>query len=57
MDAEWLESMDAAGPATVFRANGVTGQDLLHFQSSSDLVSGLRMTPFTAKKVLELRDA
>ena len=53
----WLESMDAAGPAAVFRANGVTGRDLLGFKEASELVTELRMTPFASKKVLQLRDA
>jgi hypothetical protein len=55
--AVWLESMDAAGPAAVFRANAVTGQDFLAFRCAGDLSSELRMTRFAAMKVLQLRDA
>jgi hypothetical protein len=47
--------MDASGPAAVFRANGVTGQDLLAFQTAPELVAELRLTLFAAKKVLRLR--
>jgi len=49
--------MDAAGPAAVFRANAVAGRDLLAFGCVSEVVADLRMTPFAARKVLELRDA
>jgi len=49
--------MDAAGPAAVFRANAVGGRDLLAFSCVSEVVADLRMTPFAARKVLELRDA
>ena len=49
--------LDAAGPAAVFRANAVAGRDLLAFSCVSEVVADLRMTPFAARKVLELRDA
>ena len=37
-------------------ANSVNGADLLSFRDPGDLVADLRLTPFAAKKAVQLRD-
>ena len=54
--AAWLESLDMAGPAAHFKAQGVSGMDLLAFQTAGDLARDVGATPFVAKKVLRLRN-
>ena len=52
----WLESSDMAGPAATLKVQGVSGMDLVAFQSASDLARDLGTTPFVAKKVFKLRN-
>ena len=54
--ASWLEDLDMCGPAATLRAQGVSGADLMAFQSPAELARDLGTTPFVAKKVLRLRD-
>ena len=54
--ANWLESMDMAGPAASLKAQGVSGKDLIAFQTEAEFVRDLCTTPFAARKVLMLRD-
>ena len=53
--ASWLEDLDMCGPAATLRAQGVSGADLMAFQSPTELARDLGTTPFVAKKVLRLR--
>ena len=53
----FFSQQDAAGLCTILEQNAVNGADLLSFTSWSDLCSELRMTPFSARKTLRLRDA
>lgn len=55
--AVFYEGRDAAGIATVFQQNAVSGSDLASFATWQVLEAELRMTPFAAKKALTLRDA
>ena len=54
--ALFLTKADMEGPAQQLRAQGVAGEDFLHF-TATDLKQDLRTTPFTAKKLLRIRDA
>ena len=54
--ASWLESMDMAGPAASLKAQGVSGKDLIGFETEAEFVRDLCTTPFVARKVLMLRD-
>ena len=51
----FYEARDAAGIAANLAANSVNGADLLSFRVPGDLVADLRLTPFAAKKALQLR--
>ena len=51
----FLQARDLPGPASVCYANGLNGADM-HATSSQDLCEQLRMTPFAARKVVEVRD-
>ena len=53
----WLESEDMVGPAAAFRAQGVSGADLMAFESAEEVKRDLAMTMFVAKKVMRLRGA
>ena len=53
--ASWLESADAGGIATVCRANAVRGVDLMSFSTAAELSDALRLAPFAARRLLELR--
>ena len=48
---------DAAGIAVRMHDNSVAGTDLLEFANAETLQTDLRMTPFSARKALRLRDA
>ena len=48
---------DAAGLSSVLEQNAVNGADLLSFTSWTGLCQDLRMTWFSAHKLLQLRDA
>ena len=52
----WLESSGAAGLAPMIRASAVDGMDLLSFNDPQMLATDLRLTPFAARKLLQLRD-
>ena len=54
--ASWLESLDMVGPAAALKAQGVSGKDLVAFQSEPEFARDLCTTPFVARKVLMLRD-
>ena len=53
---EFFDKGDAAGLVVTMHKNAVDGADLLYFGHASELVKALCMTPFAAKKVLQLRD-
>ena len=53
---EFFDKGDAAGLGVTLHANAVNGADLLSCGHASELVKALCMTPFAAKKVLQLRD-
>ena len=55
--ARWLEGQDAAGIADVLRKNGGRGCDVLSFNSAAEVQEALWMSPFAAKRLLDLRDA
>ena len=52
----WLESADLSGPAEKFRLNGVSGADFLGFSSAAALEQDLRVTPFCARKLIDVRE-
>ena len=54
--ASWLAGLDMAGPAAMLSAQGLSGADLLSFESASAFAHDLGTTPFVASKVLRLRD-
>ena len=54
--ALWLEAADASGLAHTLRSNDVNGQDVVAFVDESELVTQLRLTPFSARKLLQLRN-
>ena len=54
--ALWLEAADASGLAHTLRSNDVNGQDVVAFVDESELVTQLRLTPFSARKLLRLRN-
>ena len=54
--ARWLESADLSGPAEKFRLNGVSGADFLCFSSAAALEQDLRLTPFCARKLIDVRE-
>ena len=54
--ALFLSKADMEGPAQHLRAQGCAGEDFLHF-TDTDLKQDLRTSPFTAKKLLRIRDA
>ena len=45
-----------AGPAASLKAQGVSGKDLIGFETEAEFVRDLCTTPFVARKVLMLRD-
>ena len=53
--ATFLEGEDLSGPANVLRSAGVNGADFLLWTSEAALVEDLRVTPFTARKLLSCR--
>ena len=52
----FYEAHDAAGIAAILAASSVNGADLLSFREPGDLVADLRLTPFAARKALQVRD-
>ena len=52
----FYEARDATGIAATLAANSVNGADVLSFREPGDLVADLRLTPFAARKALQLRD-
>ena len=54
--AMWLQSCGAGGIASTLQANAVDGSDLLAFGNEDVLVKDLRLTPFAARKLLQLRE-
>ena len=55
--ADFLTTKDLRGPAEVLRASGVAGADLLAWDTATELLVDLKLTPFAARKVLATRDA
>lgn len=55
--AEFFTSKDLRGPAEALRVSGVAGADLLAWSTASELQADLKLTPFTARKVLATRNA
>ena len=53
----FFESHDAAGLGQVLQRNSVTGADLLAFESSQGVATDLQLSPFAARKLLNLRNA
>jgi len=54
--ARFLQGHDLEGPAQSMRLSGVNGADLLGL-SLEELSSGIRLTPFAARKVIAARNA
>ena len=54
--AKFLDSEDLRGPAAAFRSSGVSGVDFLAWTDASALATDLRLTPFTARKLLACRE-
>ena len=50
----FYEAHDAAGIVAILVASSVIGADLLSFREPGDLVAELRLTPFAARKALQL---
>ena len=48
---------DLRGPAEDFKKAGVNGKDFLAWATPPELQADLRLAPFTAKKLLAVRDA
>ena len=55
--ATFFRQGDAAGVATTFERNAVNGEDLLSFATAAEICRDLQLTPFAARKVMQLRDA
>ena len=51
-----FNSADLSGPAEKFRLNGVSGADFLCFSSAAALEQDLRLTPFCARKLIDVRE-
>ena len=54
---DFFRARDAAGIAVRMHDDSVAGTDFLEFASAETLQTDLRMTPFSARKALRLRDA
>ena len=55
--ATFFRQRDAAGVATTFERNAVNGEDLLSFATAAEISRDLQLTPFAARKVVQMRDA
>ena len=55
--ARWLEDADMEGTAAIFKAEGVSGKDVLDFVSAESMTADLRLSPFAARKVSGYRAA
>ena len=55
--ARWLEDADMEGTAAIFKAEGVSGKDVLAFVSAESMTADLRLSPFAARKVWGYRAA
>ena len=55
--ADFLAEEDLRGPAEDFKKAGVSGKDFLAWASPLELQTDLRLAPFTARKLLAVRDA
>ena len=53
--AAWLSSRDLAGPAGQLRQQGVAGEDFVS-ATIDGLVKDVGLSPFTARKLVRLRD-
>ena len=51
----FFKSMDAEGLSRNLEQNSVNGSDLFAFQAANELQADLRVTPFAARKILDLR--
>ena len=52
----FFKEKDASGIAKVMLDNSVNGADLLQYNEPRFLQADLRMTPFAARKALQVRD-
>ena len=55
--ADFLADEDLRGPAEDLKKAGVSGQDFLVWTTPMELQADLRLAPFTARKLLAVRDA
>ena len=55
--ADILADEDLRGPAEDLKKAGVNGADFLAWGSAAELQADLRVAPFTAKKLIAIRDA
>ena len=55
--ARWLEDADMEGTVAIFKAEGVSGKDVLAFVSAESMTADLRLSPFAARKVWGYRAA
>ena len=55
--AEFLADADLEGPAETLKKAGVCGQDFLTWDDAAELQADLRVAPFTARKLLAVREA
>ena len=54
---EFLIGEDMRGPGEALRAAGVNGADFLAWGTPAELQTDLKLTPFTARKLIAVRDA
>ena len=52
----FFKEKDASGIAKIMLDNSVNGADLLLYREAEGLQADLRMTPFAARKALQVRD-
>ena len=54
--ARWLEGGDMSGPARILQSQGVSGEDLVSFQTAAQFSHDVGLSMFAAQKILRLRD-
>ena len=55
--ADFLADEDLQGPADALKNAGVNGKDFLAWATATEAQADLRISPFTAKKLIATRDA
>ena len=54
--ARWLQGSDMSGPASLLQSQGVSGEDLVNFESAAQFSRDVGLSVFAAQKILRLRD-